>query len=144
MESDSMGWNEATMRAICVFLTALTMTCSGCALCPPGYLDDYATVGGKWERMDPTTGRVGSILSDPGLNVAGQSMQEDVNEWDVIDSEGSLEPIPPAAGDSILEGSGASPQSLDVSPPSYETQLELTPEHGLPVRDGEIILGETW
>ena len=39
---------------------------TGCSLCPEGYLDDYATVGGKWPRGNPTHGRVGSILSDAG------------------------------------------------------------------------------
>ncbi len=42
---------------------AFIACCSGCSLCPPGYLDDYGAVGGKWERTNPTTGRVGSILS---------------------------------------------------------------------------------
>ncbi len=48
--------------ACLVFVSAV----SGCAICPPGYLDDYATVGGKWQRSDPTRGRVGSTLSDAG------------------------------------------------------------------------------
>ena len=42
---------------------AIIACCGGCSLCPPGYLDDYGAVGGKWERTNPTTGRVGSILS---------------------------------------------------------------------------------
>lgn len=43
---------------------------SGCSMCAPGFLDDYATVGGKWQRSDPTQGRVGSIFSDPGSSIA--------------------------------------------------------------------------
>lgn len=43
---------------------------SGCSMCAPGFLDDYATVGGKWQRGDPTQGRVGSIFSDPGSTIA--------------------------------------------------------------------------
>jgi hypothetical protein len=31
-------------------------------------MDDYATVGGRWNRMDPTRGRVGSAFSDPGVS----------------------------------------------------------------------------
>lgn len=42
---------------------------TGCSICAPGYLDDYGAVGGKWERVNPTDGRVGSILSDPGTTV---------------------------------------------------------------------------
>ncbi len=41
---------------------------SGCSLCPPGYLDDYGAVGGKWQRANPTHGRVGSRLSDAGYS----------------------------------------------------------------------------
>ncbi len=51
--------------ASCACLILLSAV-SGCAICPPGYLDDYATVGGKWQRSDPTRGRVGSTLSDAG------------------------------------------------------------------------------
>lgn len=40
---------------------------TGCNLCCPPYLDDYATVGGKWARSNPTQGRVGSVFSDPGV-----------------------------------------------------------------------------
>ena len=54
------------MRTLSLFLLLATCLHSGCALCPPGYLEDYATVGGKWQRSDATSGRVGSILSDPG------------------------------------------------------------------------------
>ncbi|GIW99366.1 MAG: hypothetical protein KatS3mg111_2699 [Pirellulaceae bacterium] len=44
---------------------ASLLVLSGCAIGHPGFLDDYATVGGKWERTDPVEGRVGSIFSDP-------------------------------------------------------------------------------
>lgn len=46
---------------------------SGCSMCAPGFVDDYATVGGKWQRSDPTQGRVGSIFSDPGSSSAAGS-----------------------------------------------------------------------
>ena len=39
-------------------------------MCAPGFIDDYATVGGKWQRSDPTQGRVGSVFSDPGTTIA--------------------------------------------------------------------------
>ncbi|MCA9194266.1 MAG: hypothetical protein KDB03_21000 [Planctomycetales bacterium] len=59
------------MRAI-IQLTIVMTSClalSGCSICARGFLDDYATVGGKWERADPTTGRVGSVFSDPGTSL---------------------------------------------------------------------------
>lgn len=51
---------------ILIFMTMLGS--AGCNLCCPPYLDDYATVGGKWARANPTDGRVGSAFSDPNLN----------------------------------------------------------------------------
>ena len=55
------------MRSSIQSILILSMIVSaGCSICPPGYLDDYATVGGKWQRSDPAYGRVGSIFSDPG------------------------------------------------------------------------------
>ena len=56
------------MRA---WLTAILIGCgamglTGCSMCSPGFLDDYATVGGKIQRINPTEGRMGSPFSDPG------------------------------------------------------------------------------
>jgi hypothetical protein len=44
---------------------------AGCNLCCPGYMDDFATVGGKWARTNPTEGRVGSVFSDTGSSSSG-------------------------------------------------------------------------
>ena len=53
------------MRVILLIAMSLGFSlASGCSMCAPGFLDDYATVGGKWQRGDPTQGRVGSIFSD--------------------------------------------------------------------------------
>jgi hypothetical protein len=58
-------------------LFVLATICStGCNLCCPPYLDDYATVGGKWARADPIEGRVGSAFSDPSVQTA--SVQEPI------------------------------------------------------------------
>jgi hypothetical protein len=90
---------------------------SGCTLCSPGYLNDYAGVGGKWQRTDPENGRVGSVFSDPGsVIVSGEPAP-------VVTSEGyySTDPIyeePSEYGDSVLEHSSSD--------------------------DGVIILGDDW
>lgn len=95
------------------FLGVIFVSMSGCALCPPGYLEDYATVGGKWQRSDPTTGRVGSILSDPGSTVAsGQpsayyegtvtySDENVIYEGESIPSYDGAEIIMPDVGESV-------------------------------------------
>lgn len=51
---------------------------SGCTICAPGYLDDYATVGGKWQRTNPTSGRVGSPFSDPNYMAVGGAEHETI------------------------------------------------------------------
>jgi hypothetical protein len=33
-------------------------------------MDDYATIGGKWQRSHPSEGVVGSAFSDPGVSMA--------------------------------------------------------------------------
>ncbi len=52
-------------RLLALAIVSGSTLTSGCSLCAPGYLCDYAGVGGKWQRTDPENGRVGSILSDP-------------------------------------------------------------------------------
>lgn len=67
------------MRTIVLLTLGLGLTLSsGCSMCAPGFLDDYATVGGKWQRSDPTQGRVGSIFSDPGSSIASGADGQDV------------------------------------------------------------------
>ena len=53
---------------IAIIACGVVVVGTGCSMGPQGFLDDYATVGGKWQRNDPTYGRVGSIFSDPGTN----------------------------------------------------------------------------
>lgn len=60
-------------------LLALLITNVGCNLCCPPYLDDYAAVGGKWNRSNPTDGRVGSAFTDPNMGAPtgfGMTSQE--------------------------------------------------------------------
>ncbi len=53
-----------------VLLVAMASS-TGCNLCCPPYMDDYATIGGKWQRSHPSEGVVGSAFSDPGVSMAG-------------------------------------------------------------------------
>lgn len=58
-------------RSFCALLVTAITLCSGCNLCCPPYMDDYATIGGKWQRAHPSEGVVGSAFSDPGVTMAG-------------------------------------------------------------------------
>lgn len=69
------------MRTIVLLTLGLGLALSsGCSMCAPGFLDDYATVGGKWQRSDPAQGRVGSIFSDPGSTIAAGAAGQRVVE----------------------------------------------------------------
>lgn len=50
---------------------ALVASSLGCTMCSTDHMCDYAGVGGKWQRGNPTCGRVGSPLSDAGAYEVG-------------------------------------------------------------------------
>lgn len=107
----------ARRLSLSCLLAMIAIASSGCSLCQPGYLCDYAGVGGKWQRTDPENGRVGSVFSDPN-SVVGHSAQPAgviMDEGHVYqDAEG---------GQSILDS------SMDPPPATEE---------------GVIILGDSW
>lgn len=51
-------------------LLVLAASCTGCHLCGCEHDWDYAGVGGKHPRSNPTHGRVGSPMSDPAMGSA--------------------------------------------------------------------------
>jgi hypothetical protein len=63
MQRKLMAW-----LGLCVFVSI-----SGCAMCNNCYDDAYNAYGGAIERQDRFHGRVGSILSDPGMRVSDSS-----------------------------------------------------------------------
>lgn len=67
IQSNSLRVNRLGLRCQVVLLATTIFSLAGCNLCCPPYLDDYATVGGKWARAHPSDGRVGSAFSDPGI-----------------------------------------------------------------------------
>ncbi len=94
---------------------------SGCSICAPGYIDDYGAVGGKWERVNPTQGRVGSVLSDSGT-VVGASDDAYYDEGDIVEE-----------GDVYYDDSTI-----------YESMPEEVTPYESPSDGGVIILGDEW
>lgn len=98
-----------------VSFAAFSLT--GCTMCAPGYLDDYATVGGKWQRHDPANGRVGSIFSDPGSSQsAGESVVMEPGEYYPESQFGEASTMPSGEGeyssDPYLENEFAPGQTI--------------------------------
>lgn len=105
---------------------------SGCTIGPPGYMDDYATIGGKWQRADPVEGRVGSPFSDGSVMFANAqaprvvTMPGMVNEGGVIYNDGI-----------IIDGTEFDSYEGDFEgQPFYENGIEIVPQYET--------LGEDW
>lgn len=71
------------MRKLSLPLLGLSLiaigSSTGCTLCRTDHICDYAGVGGKWQRSNPTCGRVGSTLSDAGAYQSGSSVEFGAN-----------------------------------------------------------------
>lgn len=121
---------KLVISSIC---TAALLAITGCSMGPPGYIDDYATVGGKWERADPTYGRVGSPFSDPGTTDGYYAGGATIDEY-------AVEPYD-ATYDSEYDGQSKG-GIVDGPVEAYPSDggIEIVPQY-----EGEsIILGEEW
>ena len=117
----------------CFVLVASLLSAAGCSLCTPGYIDDYATVGGKWNRSDPSHGRVGSIFSDQGYVAGSASPAEDYGY------HASASPLPESMhGEVVASPNGEYLESAteEFSNSYYDADTGFD--------DGVIILGDEW
>ena len=91
----------------CFSMLSLLTTMTGCAICcsPEDYT--YATFGGKYERVDPSYGRVGSIYSDPNATLGTPF------EPKAVDPAPLNQQLPQPGGDESDDGTG-----VDTSTPS--------------------------
>ena len=64
---------------------------SGCTMCASGNLCDYSAEGGKWQRANPSCGRVGSIFSDPEAYSVGMTSPAPGYDGEEIDKS-AVEP----------------------------------------------------
>lgn len=64
---------------------------NGCAMCDNGWDDAYNGYGGAVERQDRFHGRVGSILSDPTLQMSEPAPMSDAAAEADLYPEGLLE-----------------------------------------------------
>jgi len=107
---------------------------TGCSMCARGYLDDYATVGGKWQRTNPTSGRVGSIFSDAGTTLTGGAVDSRGIDASPQGIEGQM------FGEAYTEGYSGAVDEFH--------ELEMLPYEGSNVDsvygDAPLMLGDDW
>lgn len=89
-----MHW---TSLQIGLVAASMAIASAGCSMCDTANLCDYATVGGKWQRGNPSCGRVGSTLSDAGTFQSGRAIESHSNfgdSWGIIESNAPQIPTP--------------------------------------------------
>lgn len=57
-----------------MFASSALLLSSGCAMCCGLYDNDYLATSELLERTDPSSGRVGSVFSDPNAGMSGQDL----------------------------------------------------------------------
>jgi hypothetical protein len=82
-------------------LGLLAMT-SGCAMCCAPFDNNYPCLAGRWNRTNPTTGRVGSAFEQVGMPTESPSPNAD-------------EPTPAPANPGDPDSRAAIPRNLDES-----------------------------
>ncbi|MCC6510552.1 MAG: hypothetical protein IT423_15730 [Pirellulaceae bacterium] len=80
----------------------------GCTMCSTEHMCDYPGVGGKWQRGNPTCGRVGSTLSDAGAYQSGSTVEFGANygeSWGLVDpNDPTLAPDAQIIDGELFEG----------------------------------------
>lgn len=87
-----------------LFASSALLLSSGCAMCCGLYDNDYLATSELLERTNPSSGRVGSVFSDPNAGMSGHEL---------IHSEG-IEVAPEALPDS--KENSAAPQPTPATP----------------------------
>jgi hypothetical protein len=96
------------------FVVGMAALSNGCAMCCAPFDWDYPCVGGRWERHNPTSGRVGSAFDEAGGPIA-------------VATTTSATPVPANAAPTDMPQPSA-PQSRSVIPRNMgETYLPTAP-----------------
>ena len=100
------------LRSACLLMLLWLSTSAGCAMCASCDDYNYGSYGGRWQRDDPTNGRVGSIFEPAGAMVIGQtSPAEDVPAAKSEEESGAEESPEAGAEESLLETGETVPEA---------------------------------
>jgi len=78
-----------------IFVATLSVGSLGCSMCCGPFDYDYPVYGGKFERVDSSYGRVGSIFSDPNAPDDGPSPDSNLEARPSNDERRRIEELPP-------------------------------------------------
>jgi len=78
-----------------IFVATLSVGSLGCSMCCGPFDYDYPVYGGKFERVNSSYGRVGSIFSDPNAPDDGPSPDSNLEVQPSNDKGRRIEELPP-------------------------------------------------
>ena len=78
-----------------MFVTTMSVGSLGCSMCGGPFDFDYPVYGGKFERVDSSHGRVGSIFSDPKSSSGGLSPDSNLEAQPTGGKGSGVEQLPP-------------------------------------------------
>jgi hypothetical protein len=94
---------------------------TGCAMCDNGQDSSYAAFGGKWQRDNPYSGRVGSAFDPAGMRVIDSSLPTQAEPpMEIVDEEGEV--VEPLLDEMEIEGEAAEAETLDMSEAEDEAE----------------------
>ncbi|MBC8876764.1 MAG: hypothetical protein H8E44_45630 [Planctomycetes bacterium] len=82
-------------------MAALLTVSAGCAMCGSPHDCTYSAYGGRWQRADPSNGRVGSVLDAADVQIAETEMIYE-GELEAVASEGDPGDDEASEQDSVL------------------------------------------
>ncbi len=104
----------------CVWVAMLVLAgTSGCAMCDNVEDWTYAAFGGKWQRDNPTSGRVGSVFDPAGMQVAEGGTPTKA-EPELAEPEASEETAEPLLAEPEETPEAAEPQMEPAEEPADE------------------------
>ena len=77
-----------------MFVTTMSVGSLGCSMCGGPFDFDYPVYGGKFERVDSSYGRVGSIFSDPSASSSGPGPDSNLEAQPTGGIGGGVEQLP--------------------------------------------------
>jgi hypothetical protein len=132
--------SQTQRNTLCFGFVLASLALSGCSICAPGFIDDYATVGGKWNRSDPTHGRVGSPFSDPVSGIGSpESIFVEGEQYEEQYMDGEYEMgVEYESGGIEYYDDGSMNGEFNAYP--SDGSIEIVPQY----EEGSIILGDGW
>jgi len=113
----------------CVWVAMLVLAgVSGCAMCDNVEDSTYPAFGGKWQRDNPTSGRVGSVFDPAGMQVVDRNTPTEAEPSPAAPEGAAPEGVEEETSESLLAEPEETPEAADMPKEQPEdAAAEMTP-----------------